>query len=735
MHASRIKHNVAFVFAGAPRSFTDPFVHESIRHNLIHSFCPPRICQSVIFARLSLSDNIHQTKGGAAIKSGDGMTIAADPTLKPIVADALKRLAKYEDNTLMMHSCPLVVDWEDVGTPEEKQHMSDEFPSYRHRMFRTFDARRYSMYYNRYKAYSQVFDYEKMYGMNFTWVVHARLDTIWGEPIQPVTYWSTLDTTTNHKADVQPPPRSPTALNAEVPPFQRKVWVPDTWYTDVPDTFALLPRHYSDIFFDLDGLVAPGAMCLGGPNFDYKATSNEALIEAGYSVEERTMIADSICGNVELGGSEFILKRKLTLGGISFNIGNLGFTTLFMSVMRPINYDSLCFYLEAKRLIGWAIASQFSNDAVVYGCQHMAGIIQHYQKTLGGIVQRDLSKIPSIKPYDKGKRLSTVTATEPFVSSCRRSGANEDGEYIGINCLLDRHVTDWNFMPFKIIRHGNCVSYNSEAFGKQHIPLRGLYVANRPCIHARIDALKKEIDVVYDPDQLFHFFPLLKSTQQLKVFKNNAFECITSKPVNGGKYRSLRIQNCIVLNDGRSNPVQATNLIGTTLNTAFTTAAFSQQFLIKIHPYSSAPDRSVASKLGEPSKSFLLGGGGSGANVRSMGIGSGHSRYITSNSILPHTVTISIAQVTHGHDIPYLEDWYAGKYAYNNSKNSLMCVTIPDGGIVPFQMEAKEPKSEIYMELCNGNKNQEFVIERTTMNAWIKYVRLMIEKQRNDQNV
>ena len=58
-HASREGKgvNVAFLFAGTPRSFVVGMVHESIRNNLIHTLCPPPLCHAHIYARISRADN------------------------------------------------------------------------------------------------------------------------------------------------------------------------------------------------------------------------------------------------------------------------------------------------------------------------------------------------------------------------------------------------------------------------------------------------------------------------------------------------------------------------------------------------------------------------------------------------------------------------------------------------------------------------------------------------------
>jgi len=91
------KHRVAFVYAGSARTFKEPFVHESQRNNLINAFCPPRICQSVVFARISLSDNIHQDEEGMPVLDGKGIPIPADEKEKPAIEFALNRIINIPD--------------------------------------------------------------------------------------------------------------------------------------------------------------------------------------------------------------------------------------------------------------------------------------------------------------------------------------------------------------------------------------------------------------------------------------------------------------------------------------------------------------------------------------------------------------------------------------------------------------------------------------------------------------
>jgi len=245
MEHREVHHKVAYVFAGSTRSFTEYFVQESIRTNLIHSFCPPNICQSVVFARVSLDDNVHQLAGGQTIKDGSGMNIAGDLTKKPKIVEGINRLGKvpprFFSEFQAPHS-PTVLSWGYVGSPLEREEMEQEYNTMNHKVFRSLDARRYSMYYNRQKSYQQVAAYEKEHNMTFTWVVHARLDAIWGEPVQPVHFFETLDHTVNHRYDIFPKTSDHlrrTGLHGQLwdeskdisPKVEKaRVWAPDTWW-------------------------------------------------------------------------------------------------------------------------------------------------------------------------------------------------------------------------------------------------------------------------------------------------------------------------------------------------------------------------------------------------------------------------------------------------------------------------------------------------------------------------
>ena len=117
--------------------------------------------------------------------------------------------------------------------------------------------------------------------------------------------------------------------------------------SEVPDTFALLPRRLSDQFFSLEALVAEGVMCLGGPNFAPDALTPAGFKRHNLTAEETAFALTHRCSTQERGFSEQILKRKLQRDGIDLGKNNLGYQTFFMALVRP-NMEDMCFYLEDK---------------------------------------------------------------------------------------------------------------------------------------------------------------------------------------------------------------------------------------------------------------------------------------------------------------------------------------------------------------------------------------------------
>jgi hypothetical protein len=156
-------------------------VHDSIRYSLIHGFCPPASCIGDVFVRLSIDDNIHNGVGANA----KGLNIKGSQ-------DQLENAFKFINR--LAHDSPdssLVYEVVNIGSKEES-HQMDEITrkSFKQRIYRDLDARRYSMYFNRWAAYQMAMEEEKDKGFVYDWVVHARLDMGWGAPVQPHSVWS-----------------------------------------------------------------------------------------------------------------------------------------------------------------------------------------------------------------------------------------------------------------------------------------------------------------------------------------------------------------------------------------------------------------------------------------------------------------------------------------------------------------------------------------------------------------
>ena len=305
LSAANVKIRIAFVFAGTPRSLVLPPVHESIRENLIASFCPPEFCISDVFARVSPSDNTHEGLDSF------GVLKRGDTSLLPKITAGLLRLNPQLDPT---GDAVVDIDWVDIGSAREKQDMlSSPFSSQRHKVLRALDPRRYSMYFNRWSAYQMALKREKETGQKYLWVVHARLDTVWGEPVRGARDWSS-----------------------------EYLYTPDTWWSDVPDTFAIVPRKFSDQFYGLESLVDPTAMCLGGnflliyicnfhvlsnllliyicklhwnggPNFDPLLMQEENLRRLGFDASDMKLANSSLCLAVFKGGP-ITFQKHPTLG-------------------------------------------------------------------------------------------------------------------------------------------------------------------------------------------------------------------------------------------------------------------------------------------------------------------------------------------------------------------------------------------------------------------------------------
>lgn len=191
---------IAYVFAGSIRSFVCPKVHWSIRSHLIDSLGG----QPSVFIRTSIEDNWNS-------KTGEGSQWS--PAYK-----------KNEVNEALKILNPVKIDY--FSFANQTTDMKMNYPGRLHTMYRENDQRRYSMFYHRCMAYKMVQKYEKQNNMRFDWIVLARLDAAWLEPLCPITMYNS-----------------------------DRVWLTETGFDLFNDQFMLIPRQFSDFIYDLDSKV------------------------------------------------------------------------------------------------------------------------------------------------------------------------------------------------------------------------------------------------------------------------------------------------------------------------------------------------------------------------------------------------------------------------------------------------------------------------------------------------
>jgi len=201
-----------------------------------------------------------------------------------------------------------------------------------------------------------------------TWIVFARLDTSWGAPIDSV-----------HAFD------------------RSSIHTPDTWRTEVPDTFAILPRQASDVYFSMEVLLEPGVFCLGGPNLNTSTLQPSYLRSIGYKENEIHLVQQEDCFKVfptdytsetegilwnEGGVSERILGRKLERHGYKMELGTIRVFSAYLLIMRfPL--EPSCNYLHPAYLIYWAKVSNQVNCGFLPSCHLSNYDIKHYQGWTG----------------------------------------------------------------------------------------------------------------------------------------------------------------------------------------------------------------------------------------------------------------------------------------------------------------------------------------------------------------
>lgn len=146
-------------------------MHRYIRANLMDSFCPSEggKCRYDVFARISTSDNNHFGK-----RDSKGVYSEGTSAHKKSIIDTIKHIRPKKDVGT------LYTKYFEIGSPAELEEMLDK-ETLRRKIYRHLDSRRYSMYFNRWKAYELMLNVEQEGSFNYDWVVHCRLDMSWGE--------------------------------------------------------------------------------------------------------------------------------------------------------------------------------------------------------------------------------------------------------------------------------------------------------------------------------------------------------------------------------------------------------------------------------------------------------------------------------------------------------------------------------------------------------------------------
>ena len=265
---------IAYIFAGSARSFVCPQVHWSIKSHLIDALGG----EPHTFVRLSLEDNKNVKTGTGVIFKPQFDEKEVNETLKLLNPDILERFS-YSDQV---------------------EEMKRFYPTEIHTVFRENDQRRYSMFYHRCRAYELMLRYERENNVRFDWVVLARIDVSWLEPILPI---ETYD--------------------------NDRVWVTESGFALFNDQFMLIPRQYSDYLYDLNTKVQKGVYCLGGPDVETWKCNATALRSKGVPDDTIASVLPHCCADIHnksamgnrIGYSEHIHGRHLLMGKIPLGIG------------------------------------------------------------------------------------------------------------------------------------------------------------------------------------------------------------------------------------------------------------------------------------------------------------------------------------------------------------------------------------------------------------------------------
>ena len=263
-------------------------------------------------------------------------------------------------------------------------------------------------------------------------------------------------------------------------------------------------------------------------------------------------------------------------------------------------------------------------------------------------------------------------------------------------------------MPFRIHKYNSCLAIGESIHENNMYSLH-----NTKCVNKEV--VDNYMNVTYEFDQLFYFFPLINTTQQLQMHKGTGMQCLTVGEIknNGdisvaGEKRVVYVDRCIIEANAWTpvngpSSIRDINLFSKENSKEHEEAVhkiLSQQFLIKIFkelPH--IPGQNMNQYTAQHALQHL------------------NNRYIVPQAVLPMIVALSIAQITNLDDITDLEQWYHNHKHSKSQTSTLLCMAI-----------YPEAQDEVLMEPCNPlSHHQKFIIERTTSAAWIKFIRLQLE--------
>lgn len=188
----------------------------------------------------------------------------------------------------------------------------------RMRLLRLGDPRRYSMWFARAYAWNyaqrKVLEPQDAQTLTYGAIFFTRPDMYWMLPVPPLE-WFFGSTVTSSE------PSFPDAESDG-----EFIWVHDSYFSHVPDTWALLPNaHAAHLYFNIPLLVHPGVACLGNPSFNVTFFKQKLQGDLNLTIGDHH---DIWCETELLAWSEQILRRRLQTGHVEGRLAPMGTTIL-----------------------------------------------------------------------------------------------------------------------------------------------------------------------------------------------------------------------------------------------------------------------------------------------------------------------------------------------------------------------------------------------------------------------